>query len=71
MKVLQDIKTSSIILLFGNGVEKKTKEGHYVFISEYNAPADFECIWESKLKTNMNARYETNPTEKLFKYILP
>lgn len=58
-------------IAFWQWCREKTKEGHSVFISEYNAPADFECIWESKLKTNMNARYETNPTEKLFKYILP
>ena len=47
---------------------EKAKEGHSVFISEYNAPNDFECIWQAELKTNMNAKYETKPVEKLFKF---
>jgi DNA adenine methylase len=47
---------------------EKTNEGHSVFISEYNAPNDFECIWQSELKTNMNAKYETKPLERLFKF---
>ncbi len=29
----------------------KTKEGHQVFISEYQAPSDFTCLWE-KLTTS-------------------
>lgn len=44
----------------------KTKQGHKVFISEYNAPDDFICIWESELKTNMNSKHTTKPIEKLF-----
>lgn len=51
---------------FWQWCREKTKEGHSVFISEYNAPNDFECIWQSELKTNMNAKYETKPVEKLF-----
>jgi len=27
----------------------KSKEGHTVFISEYNAPDDFECLWSNIL----------------------
>lgn len=53
---------------FWQWCREKTKEGHSVFISEYNAPNDFECIWQAELKTNMNAKYETKPAEKLFKY---
>jgi DNA adenine methylase len=29
---------------------QKRKEGHVVFVSEYNAP--FECVWEGEIKTN-------------------
>lgn len=44
----------------------KKKDGHSIFISEYNAPEDFKCIWQSELKTNMNAKYTIKPIEKLF-----
>lgn len=54
-------------IVFWQWCREKTKEGHSVFVSEYNAPNDFECIWQSELKTNMNAKYETKPIEKLFK----
>jgi len=55
-------------IAFWQWCREKTNEGHSVFISEYNAPNDFECIWQSELKTNMNAKYETKPLEKLFKF---
>ncbi|MBD3330532.1 DNA adenine methylase [Candidatus Peregrinibacteria bacterium] len=44
----------------------KTKEGHTVFVSEYNAPNDFECIWQMDIKNNMGNN-STNNTEKLFR----
>lgn len=53
---------------FWKWCREKQKEGHSVFISEYNAPKDFVCIWQSELKTNMNAKYETKPVEKLYRY---
>ena len=31
----------------------KAKSGHKVFISEYNAPADFVCIWQQELKVSV------------------
>jgi DNA adenine methylase len=55
-------------IAFWQWCREKTNEGHSVFISEYNAPNDFYCIWQSELKTNMNAKYETKPVEKLFKF---
>lgn len=42
-----------------------------VFISEYNAPADFKCIWEGEIKTNFASQRKEathSATEKLFKY---
>jgi DNA adenine methylase len=33
---------------FWNWCRQKAKQGHKVFISEYNAPDDFKCIWEKK-----------------------
>ena len=47
-----------------------TIKGHSVFISEYNAPDDFECVWQSELKTNMDASFMKIAVEKLFKYSL-
>jgi DNA adenine methylase len=53
--------------MFWRWCRTKTKEGHTVFISEYNAPADFECIWEGTIKNNMGDNSKNN-TEKLFRY---
>lgn len=45
----------------------KVKEGHTVFISEYNAPDDFECIKEVEITVNVDARVEAKKKlEKLF-----
>tara|TARA_R110000751_G_C13451823_1_gene444230 strand:- start:212 stop:532 length:321 start_codon:yes stop_codon:yes gene_type:complete len=56
---------------FWDWCRTKTKEGHKVFISEYNAPDDFKCIWEKEHKTIM-ANGENRPsktsTEKLYVY---
>ena len=53
---------------FWSWVRKKSQEGHQVFVSEYNAPADFECIWEMKVTNSMNTTKTYKPIEKLFKY---
>lgn len=45
-----------------------TALGHTVFVSEYNAPDDFECIWEKEVTNSMNTTKTYNPTEKLFMY---
>lgn len=52
--------------LFWNWCRAKAEQGHKIFVSEYNAPADFECVWSFELKTNMNAKHTTKPVEKLF-----
>lgn len=46
-----------------------SKEGHDVFISEYQAPDDFECVWEKEVTNSMNTSKTYKPIEKLFKYI--
>lgn len=43
-------------------------KGHEVFISEYDAPDDFECIWSRKITNAMNTTKTYSPTEKLFKF---
>ena len=53
---------------FWDWCREKSKEGHQVFVSEYNAPEDFECIWEMEVTNSMNTTKTYKPTEKIFKY---
>jgi DNA adenine methylase len=48
----------------------KAKEGHQVFISEYNAPDDFECIWSKEIQSGLNTNSTKKGVEKLFIYNL-
>ena len=43
-------------------VSRKAK----VFVSEYSAPEDFECIWEKQITNTMSTKNTYKPTEKLF-----
>ncbi len=43
-----------------------TLKGHTVFISEYNAPEDFECIWEKKIRNGISKSFKDS--ERLFKF---
>ena len=52
---------------FWKWCREKSKEGHNVFISEYNAPKDFECIWQKQI-SKTNPKQKVNKIEKLFKY---
>jgi len=51
---------------FWNWVRAKSLEGHTVFISEYNAPEDFICVWEKELTTSFSTSESIKATEKLF-----
>jgi DNA adenine methylase len=45
----------------------KTKEGHKVFVSEYNAPEDFICIWEKEQVSSLTKDTGSKKAvEKLF-----
>lgn len=48
---------------FYNWCREKKKEGHTIFISEYNMPDDFKCVWQQELTNNLNNK---KATEKLF-----
>ena len=52
--------------LFWDWCRKKTAEGHEVYVSEYNAPDDFECIWEKKVNVSIRPNKTLQQTEKLF-----
>jgi DNA adenine methylase len=43
---------------------------HDIFVSEYQAPEDFECVWQIERKTCMNTITggKADRTEKLFKF---
>ncbi len=50
---------------------RQVSERNVVFISEYNAPDGFECVWEGEVKTNFaSQRSEAThkAVEKLFKF---
>ena len=57
---------------FWNWVREKTQEGHEVFVSEYSAPNDFECLWEKEVISSISANSvhskSTKSIEKLFRY---
>ena len=56
---------------FWDWVRDKSKK-HQIFVSEYNAPEDFECVWEKVAKSSLSANGEIGgnkiSTEKLFTY---
>jgi len=44
----------------------KVAEGHKVFVSEYNAPDDFECIWSKEIQSGLNTNSTKKGIERLF-----
>ena len=53
---------------FWEWCRNKSSEGHTVFISEYNAPDDFEELIAVKHKLLLNKKTNPNRVEKLFKF---
>jgi len=55
---------------FWEWCREKKKEWHIIFISEYNAPDDFKCVWEKEVKSSLSANGKSwgskNSIEKLF-----
>lgn len=47
---------------------RNISEKHQVYISEYNAPDDFKCVWEKELVNSMNQKNTHRPIEKLFTF---
>ena len=42
-------------ILFWDWVRNISKQGHTVFVSEYNAPPDFICVWEKVALSSLSA----------------
>lgn len=57
---------------FWDWCREKSKQGHKVYISEYNAPNDFVCVWEQETKSQLAINGSTGKskisTERLFVY---
>lgn len=57
--------------LFWEVCRNWSKQGHIVFISEYEAPIDFECVWSKEISASANNSIKTGQglkaVEKLFK----
>jgi len=57
---------------FWQWCREKAKQGHQIFISEYNAPDDFECLWQQEVKSSLSANGIAGgnrvSVEKLFRY---
>jgi DNA adenine methylase len=52
---------------FWEWCRKKVKEGHKVFVSEYNAPDDFICIWQKEIVSSLTKNTGAKKgIEKLF-----
>lgn len=47
-------------------------KGHTVFVSEYNAPDDFECVWQKEIVNSLAKDTGSKKTvEKLYRYDAP
>jgi DNA adenine methylase len=57
---------------FWKWVREVSKDGHRVFVSEYQAPKDFKCIYSTDLKSNIHKQFNTDDIkvskERLFIY---
>lgn len=49
---------------FWEWCRQQSKAGHQLFVSEYNAPEDFECIWEKPAKTSFSWHADNLPAKK-------
>ncbi len=59
-------------ILFWDWVRTKSKQGNKVYVSEYNAPNDFVCVWQKEAKSTFSANGviggTKKSTERLFIY---
>ena len=47
---------------------RKIGENNYIYVSEYSAPDDFECIWQKETTTKLKVHEHELRVEKLFTY---
>lgn len=51
---------------FYDWCRRMSSEGYIVFVSEYQMPSDFVCIWEKNIKNTLNMTNTYMVTEKLW-----
>ena len=51
---------------FWDWCRTKASEGHQVFVSEYQAPSDFVCVFEKQINNTLSCNTIKTATEKLF-----
>lgn len=55
--------------IFWEWCRQQYKKGHLIFVSEYEAPDDFTCVWEKEIVSSLTKDTGSKKaTEKLFKY---
>ena len=54
--------------VFWEWCRQKAREGHIVFVSEYDAPDDFTCLIEVKQTTTMDKNTKKSRIEKLYTF---
>jgi len=53
---------------FWQWCREKSADGDRVFVSEYNAPSDFECVWQKEINSSLTKNTGSKKgVEKLFK----
>lgn len=59
--------------IFWEWCRQKSAEGHIIYVSEYNSPEDFICVWQKEVKSSLSANGIIGgnklSVEKLFKLI--
>lgn len=51
---------------FYDWCRRKHSEGYRIFVSEYQMPDDFKCVWQKQATCAMNQTVTKKPIEKLF-----
>lgn len=51
---------------FYDWCREKHKQGYKIYISEYDMPEDFKCIWSKEITSTLNKNKKDLKTEKLF-----
>lgn len=51
---------------FYDWCREKRAEGYRIFVSEYQMPDDFKCVWQKQITNSMNQTITKKPVEKLF-----
>ena len=56
-------------VVFWQWCRDMASKGHIIFVSEYNAPDDFECVWQKEIVSSLTQDTGSKKAvEKLFKF---